>query len=97
MAIKAGKGKVLVQPIKEENKKAGIILIPEQFDAPYGRTRTGVPHKMGKVLDVGPETRTDVKKGDIVVIDGLNLNTIEVDRKEYYCPIPAAILFVVED
>lgn len=73
---------ILVEPLKEEKKKGGIIL-PETVE----KERS----EKGKVVAVGPGKRDkdgkrvppDVKKGDVVLFTKYSPNEIKVDGKEY--------------
>jgi len=73
---------ILVEPIKEENKKGGIIL-PDTLE----KERS----EKGKVIAVGPGKRDkdgkyipiDIKKGDVVLFTKYSPNEIKVDGKEY--------------
>ncbi|MBI2674536.1 MAG: co-chaperone GroES [Candidatus Yanofskybacteria bacterium] len=77
---------ILVEPIKEEKKKGGIIL-PDTVE----KERS----EKGKVVAVGPGKRAsssagegkrvplDVKKGDVVLFTKYSPNEVKVDGKEY--------------
>lgn len=73
---------ILVEPIKEEKKKSGIIL-PDTVE----KERS----EKGKVIAVGPGKRgqdgkrmpLDIKKGDVVLFTKYSPNEIKVDGKEY--------------
>lgn len=73
---------ILVEPLKEEKKKGGIIL-PDTVE----KERS----EKGKVIAVGPGKRDengkrmplDVKKGDVVLFTKYSPNEVKVDGKEY--------------
>lgn len=77
---------ILVEPIREEKKKGGIIL-PDTVE----KERS----EKGKVVAVGPGKRAssstsegkriplDVKKGDVVLFTKYSPNEVKVDGKEY--------------
>lgn len=73
---------ILVEPVREEKKKGGIIL-PDTVE----KERS----EKGKVIAVGPGKRDkegkrvpiDVKKGDVVVFTKYSPNEIKVDGREY--------------
>jgi chaperonin GroES len=73
---------ILVEPVREEKKKGGIIL-PDTVE----KERS----EKGKVIAVGPGKRdkdgkripVDIKKGDIVLFTKYSPNEIKVDGKEY--------------
>lgn len=73
---------ILVEPVREEKKKGGIIL-PDTVE----KERS----EKGKVVAVGPGKRdkdgkrvtVDVKKGDVVLFTKYSPNEVKVDGKEY--------------
>ncbi|MBI4158466.1 MAG: co-chaperone GroES [Candidatus Yanofskybacteria bacterium] len=81
---------ILVEPVREEKKKGGIIL-PDTVE----KERS----ERGKVVAVGPGKRDkdgsstgsgqarriplDVKKGDVVLFTKYSPNEVKVDGKEY--------------
>lgn len=77
---------ILVEPVREEKKKGGIIL-PDTVE----KERS----EKGKVVAVGPGKRTnsptgegkriplDVKKGDVVLFTKYSPNEVKVDGKDY--------------
>jgi len=52
---------------------SSIVLRPELL-APFGRTATGFPHRVGKVLALGDKVTWDIKVGDYVLLEGMNLD-----------------------
>lgn len=77
--------RVLIQPLKEEVKRGGIIL-PD--------TVTKERPEQGKVIAVGEGKK--VKKGDVVLFPKYGTNTIKVDDKEYLIAKEEDILAVIE-
>ena len=68
--------RVLVLPLKAEEKSPSGIIIP---DASKEKP------KEGTVLAVGTlEKVTDIKKGDRVLFSDYGFDTIKVDGEEYY-------------
>ncbi len=73
---------ILVEPLREEKKKGGIIL-PDTIE----KERS----EKGKVIAVGPGKRDkdgkyipiDVEKGDVVLFTKYSPNEVKVDEKEY--------------
>lgn len=73
---------IVVEPMREERKKGGIIL-PDTVE----KERS----EKGKVIAVGPGKRDkdgkrapiDVKKGDVVLFTKYSPNEVKVDGKEY--------------
>jgi chaperonin GroES len=85
---------VLIQPLKEETKRGGIIL-PD--------TATKERPEQGKVVAVGEGKLVDgkliklsIKKGDTVLFTKYGPNTIKVDDKEYLIAKEEDILAIVE-
>lgn len=69
--------RVLVQPLKAENKSAAGIIIPD--------TASKEKPKQGTVLAVGTlEKVTDIKKGDTVLFSDYGYDEVKVDGSEYY-------------
>lgn len=73
---------ILVEPLREEKRKGGIIL-PDTVE----KERS----EKGKVIAVGPGKRDkdgkrvslDVKRGDIVLFTKYSPSEVKVDGKEY--------------
>ncbi len=85
---------VLIQPLKEEVKRGGIIL-PD--------TVTKERPEQGKVVAVGEGKMVDgklmkpiVKRGDVVLFTKYGPNTIKVDDKEYLIAKEEDILAIVQ-
>jgi len=69
--------RVLVAPLKAEEKSPAGIIIPD--------TASKEKPKEGTVLAVGTlEKVTDVKKGDRVLFSDYGFDEIKVDGTEYY-------------
>lgn len=93
--IKPLRDHVLIEPMKEEVKRGGIIL-PD--------TATKERPEQGKVVSTGPGRYEDgklvemsVKKGDVVLFTKYGPNEIKVDEKEYLIAEEKDILAVVEN
>ena len=95
MKIKPLRDNVLLEPIKEEKKKGGIIL-PETVEKER-------PEK-GRVLAVGPgkfdkdgkRIPLDVRKGNVVLFTKYGPNEIKVGDKEYLIAKEEDILAIIE-
>lgn len=94
MKIKPLRDHVLIEPMKEEVKRGGIIL-PDTV------------HKerpeQGKVVAVGEGRWEDgklvkpvVKKGDVVLFTKYGPNQIKIDEKEYLIAEEKDILAIIE-
>ncbi len=85
---------VLIEPLKEEKKKGGIIL-PETADKER--------QERGKVVAVGPgrvkdskRVALEVKRGDIILFTKYGPNEIKVDGKEYLIAKEEDILAIIK-
>lgn len=94
MKIKPLRDHILVEPMKEEVKKGGIIL-PD--------TAHKERPEQGKVVATGPGRYEDgklvpvtVKKGDVVLFTKYGPNQIKIDEKEYLIAEEKDILAVIE-
>ncbi len=94
MKIKPLRDHVLIEGMKEEVKKGGIIL-PD--------TAHKERPEQGKVIAVGPGRYEDgklvpvaVRKGDVVLFTKYGPNQIKVDEKEYLIAEEKDILAVIE-
>jgi len=94
MKIKPLRDQVLIQPLKEEVKKGGILL-PDTVSKER-------PEK-GKIVAVGPGKTVDgktvpmsVKRGDIVLFTKYGPNEIKVDGKDYLVAREEDVLAIVQ-
>lgn len=94
MKIKPLRDQVLIEPLKHEVKRGGIIL-PD--------TVTKERPEQGKVIAVGEGKFVDgklqkpsVKKGDVVLFTKYGPNMIKIDEKEYLIAKEEDILAIVE-
>ena len=75
MRIKPIGKRVLIQPIKEAEKTAGGIYIPETAKE---------KKKQGIVLELGDELKDfPIKKGDVILYAGYSSEEMEVDGEKY--------------
>lgn len=94
MKIKPLRDQVLIEPLKQDEKRGGIIL-PD--------TVTKERPEQGKVIAVGEGKWVDgklvklsVKKGDVVLFTKYGPNMIKIDEKEYLIAKEEDILAIVE-
>ncbi len=85
---------VLIEPLKEEKKKGGIIL-PETADKERQEKGKVVAVGPGKLKD-GKRTPLEVKKGDVVLFTKYGPNEIKIDGKEYLIAREEDILAVLD-
>jgi chaperonin GroES len=96
MKIKPLADHILIEPIKEEEKTKGGILLPD--------TAEKEKPEQGKVIAVGPGRKTSsgkvsvlsVKPGDTVLFTKYGPNEIKVDDKEYLIAKEEDILAIIE-
>lgn len=96
MNIKPLGDHILIEPIKEDEKTAGGIFLPD--------TASKDKSEEGKVIAVGPGRKTDdgkivmmsVKPGDKVLFNKYGPNEIKVDNKEYLIATESDILAIIE-
>ncbi len=95
MKIQPLSDRVLIEPMREEKKRGGIIL-PETVDKER-------PEK-GKVIAVGPGKKDNdgklipmnVKKGNVVLFTKYGPNEIKIEDKEYLIAREEDILAIIE-
>ncbi|MDD5589658.1 MAG: co-chaperone GroES [Candidatus Portnoybacteria bacterium] len=89
--------KIVIEPLNEERKSKGGIILPETAEKQR-------PEK-GKVVAVGPgkfdedgarRIEMGVKKGDIVIFTKYGPSEIKIDGKEYLIAREEDILAIVE-
>jgi len=96
MNIKPLSDHILIEPIKEEEKTSGGILLPE--------TAEKEKSEQGKVIAAGPGKKTDegkivplsVKPGDKVLFQKYGPNEIKIEGKEYLIAREEDILAIIE-
>jgi len=74
MKIKPLGERIVVKPLKQEEKTEGGIYLPE--------TASKDKPQRGKVIAVGPDFK-DVKKGDTVIFAKYGGTEIKVDEEDY--------------
>ncbi|PIS39058.1 MAG: co-chaperone GroES [Candidatus Nealsonbacteria bacterium CG08_land_8_20_14_0_20_43_11] len=96
MKIRPLSDHILIEPIKQEEKTKGGILLPETADKEKP--------EQGKVIAVGPGKKNDkgfvipleVQAGQMVLFTKYGPNEIKVDDKEYLIAREEDILAVIE-
>ncbi|TRZ87249.1 MAG: co-chaperone GroES [Methanosarcinales archaeon] len=76
MQIKPVGKRVLIKPMKEDEKTKGGIFIPETAKE---------KKKQGIVIEIGniDEKETPVKKGDIILYTGYSSEEMEIEGEKY--------------
>jgi chaperonin GroES len=95
MKIKPLGDRVLIEPLREEKRKGGIIL-PDTVEKERPEKGKIVAVGPGKVDDNGKRISISVKKGDKVLFTKYGPNEIKVDDKEYLIAREEDILAIVE-
>jgi chaperonin GroES len=94
MKLKPLRDQVLLEPLKHEVKKGGIIL-PDTIHKDRPEQGTVIAVGPGKVED-GKHVAMTVKKGDVVLFSKYGPNTIKIDDKEYLIAKEDDILAIVQ-
>ena len=94
MKIKPLRDHVLIEPLKEEVKKGGIIL-PDTVHKERPEQGKVVATGPGRLDENGKTVAMAVKKGDVVLFTKYGPNEIKVDDKEYLIAEEKDILAIV--
>ena len=94
MKIKPLRDQVLLEPIKEEKKKGGIIL-PDTIHKERPEQAKVIAVGPGKTVE-GKLVTLSIKKGDVVLFTKYGPNEIKVEEKEYLICREEDILAIVE-
>lgn len=94
MKIKPLRDQVLIEPLKEEVKRGGIIL-PDTVQKERPEKGKVIAVGEGKFVD-GALVKLSVKKGDVVLFTKYGPNAIKIDEKEYLIAKEEDILAIVE-
>jgi chaperonin GroES len=95
MRIKPLGDRVLIEPLREEKKKGGIIL-PDTVEKERPEKGKVVAVGPGRVDENGKKIPMSVKKGDKVLFTKYGPNEIKVDEREYLIAREEDILAIVE-
>lgn len=95
MKIRPLGDRVLIEPLREERKKGGIIL-PETVDKERPEKGRVVAVGSGRVDENGKKVPMSLKKGDKVLFTKYGPDEIKVDDKEYLIAKEENILAIIE-
>jgi chaperonin GroES len=95
MKIKPLRDNILLEPLREEKKKGGIIL-PETVEKERPEKGRVLAVGSGKIDKDGKRIPLEVKKGDIVLFTKYGPNEIKVEDKEYLIAKEEDILAIIE-
>ncbi len=85
---------ILIEPLREEKRKHGIIL-PDTVEKQKQEKGKVIAVGPGKLDDHGKRIPVQVKKGDVVLFTKYGPNEIKVDGKEYLVAREEDILAVI--
>ncbi|MCC6934826.1 MAG: co-chaperone GroES [Candidatus Yanofskybacteria bacterium] len=94
MKIKPLRDHILIEPLKQEVKRGGILL-PDTVAKERPEQGKVVAVGEGAVVD-GKLVKPVVKKGDVVLFTKYGPNQIKVDEKEYLIAEEKDILAIIE-
>ncbi|MGD0977468.1 MAG: co-chaperone GroES [Minisyncoccia bacterium] len=95
MKIRPLGDRVLIEPLKEEKKKGGIIL-PDTVDKERPEKGLVIAVGAGKKDENGKLMPMNVKKGDKILFTKYGPNEIKVEEKEYLIAREEDILAIIE-
>ena len=95
MKIKPLNDRVLLEAVKEERKKGGIIL-PETIEKERPQEAIVIAVGPGKLDEHGKRMAMTIKKGDKVLFTKYGPNEIKVDDKEYLIAREDDIMAIIE-
>lgn len=95
MKIKPLGDRVLIEPLREEKRKGGIIL-PDTVEKERPEKGKIVAVGPGKIDDNGKRIPMSVKRGEKVLFTKYGPNEIKIDEKEYLIAREEDILAIVE-
>jgi len=93
--IKPLSGHILIEPLKEDKKKGGIIL-PETAEKERSERGKVIAVGVGRLDENGKRITPEVKKGDIVLFSKYGPNEIKINGKEYLIAKEEDILAIIE-
>lgn len=86
---------ILLEPIREEKKKGGIIL-PDTVDKERPEKGKVVAIGPGKLNQDGNRVPLEIKKGQVVLFKKYGPDEIKIDNKEYLIVREEDILAVID-
>jgi len=96
MTIRPLSDHILIEPIKEEEKTAAGIFLPETASKEKSEGGKVIATGPGKMTDEGKIIPMSVKPGDKVLFTKYGPNEIKVDKKEYLIASEADILAIID-
>ncbi|PIR41598.1 MAG: co-chaperone GroES [Candidatus Yanofskybacteria bacterium CG10_big_fil_rev_8_21_14_0_10_46_23] len=95
MKLKPLRDQVILEPVREEKKKGGIIL-PDTADKERPEQGKVIAVGPGRLNDKGERIAPEVKKGDFVIFTKYGPHEVKVEEKEYLIAEEKDILAIVD-
>ena len=95
MSIKPLSDHILLEPLREEKKKGGIIL-PDTVDKERPEKAKVIAVGPGKINEDGKRVPIDLKRGQTVLFKKYGPDEIKVDDKEYLIAREEDILAIID-
>lgn len=96
MVIKPLEDKVIVEPIQEDEKTKGGIVLPDTAEKEKPEKGKVIAVGPGKLLDSGSRAPMSVKKGDVVLFTKYSPNEIKMGGKEILIISESDILAIIK-
>jgi len=96
MKLKPLGDRVILEPVSEEKKSKGGIILPETVDKERPEKGKVIAVGPGKIDESGKRIPMNVKKGDIVLFTKYGPNEVKIDGKEYLIAREEDILAILD-
>jgi chaperonin GroES len=96
MKLKPLGDRVILEPVSEEKKSKGGIILPETVDKERPEKGKVIAIGPGKIDESGKRIPMNVKKGDIVLFTKYGPNEVKIDGKEYLIAKEEDILAILD-
>jgi chaperonin GroES len=96
MKLKPLGDRVILEPLSEEKKSKGGIILPETVDKERPEKGKVIAIGPGKIDESGKRIPMNVKKGDIVLFTKYGPNEVKIDGKEYLIAKEEDILAILQ-
>jgi chaperonin GroES len=96
MKLKPLGDRVILEPLTEEKKSKGGIILPETVDKERPEKGRVIAVGAGKIDENGKRILMNVKKGDVVLFSKYGPNEVKINGKEYLIVKEEDILAILE-
>jgi chaperonin GroES len=96
MKLKPLGDRVILEPLTEEKKSKGGILLPETVDKERPEKGRVIAVGEGKIDENGKRIKMNVKKGDVVLFTKYGPNEVKIEGKEHLIAKEEDILAIIE-